>query len=415
MQRPDVTVAVVPRERFSESRRSFESIYANTNEPFSLVYIDGGSPPGIKRYLETQVHQRHFCLVRRDHYLSPNEARNLALRHVDTRYVVFLDNDVHLTPGGGNAATPLRQGWEPLVVDNNCTDNSPAVISTFHCNSDLPLRPLVERRQGKSFAINAGIIAPRGDVLAFTDDDALVDVSYLQAIERTTEHHDAIAFGGKVVAVWPSSPPAWLSDGGRFWHTNAGVVAYDLGDTVLELRPGIPPPPGANLICRRRAFERFGLFRQDLGPTAQNPFYAEDTEFVERLRRVGERHLYVPDVIVYHPVPKVRLQRRYAIRWNFQVGRSAARMEGRPPNAPTVLGVPRYLAPTLATAALRQIAALRRNTNAIARFNRTQHLIYLAGIIYEYLCLPSNFNPSVEVERVRLDVFAPDSMLRSTH
>lgn len=96
---PLATVAVVQRDRFSPTRAALERLYEVTDPPFRLIYVDGGSPPRVRAYLTDQARRRGFHLLRRDSYLSPNEARNLALRHVNTRYVVFLDNDVLVTPG----------------------------------------------------------------------------------------------------------------------------------------------------------------------------------------------------------------------------------------------------------------------------------------------------------------------------
>jgi GT2 family glycosyltransferase len=96
---PTVTILVSPRERFSYAQESLESIYANTKVPFSLVYVDGGSPATLKRYLQEQSAERQFQLLRTEHYLAPNQARNLGLRYVNTDYVLFIDNDVHVSPG----------------------------------------------------------------------------------------------------------------------------------------------------------------------------------------------------------------------------------------------------------------------------------------------------------------------------
>jgi len=94
-----VTIIVVPRERFGVTRRALEAVYANTAEPFNLVYVDGGSPRRIRRYLAQEAEARGFTVVRTDRYLIPNEARNLGLRHVRTPYVVFIDNDAVPSPG----------------------------------------------------------------------------------------------------------------------------------------------------------------------------------------------------------------------------------------------------------------------------------------------------------------------------
>src|SRR5260221_9141828 len=94
-----VTLVVPPRDRFSAARRSLESIYRNTEGPFELVYVDGNSPPHVSRYLQREAQRRHFTLIRKDQFLSPNQARNIGLKNVRTKYVVFVDNDVEVEPG----------------------------------------------------------------------------------------------------------------------------------------------------------------------------------------------------------------------------------------------------------------------------------------------------------------------------
>src|SRR5438445_12790064 len=99
MPAAEVTIVVSPRERYSFAQRSLESSYDQTPEPFELVYVDVDSPSRIKRYLETKAVEKGFRLIRSSTYLTPNEARNLALREVNTRYVVFIDNDVLVSSG----------------------------------------------------------------------------------------------------------------------------------------------------------------------------------------------------------------------------------------------------------------------------------------------------------------------------
>jgi GT2 family glycosyltransferase len=99
MEAPQATIVVVARERFSLARRSLESIYEDTKFPFKLVYVDGDSPNSIKRYLEAKAQQKGFKLIRLEQYLSPNHARNLGLLQVKSKYVVFIENDVLVSPG----------------------------------------------------------------------------------------------------------------------------------------------------------------------------------------------------------------------------------------------------------------------------------------------------------------------------
>ena len=104
--KPAVTIIVVPRDHFSDTKESLESIYANSDTDFQLVYVDGNSPPSIARYLRIQAKARGFRLIRSERYLSPNHARNLGAEGVDTRYIIFIDNDVIVAP---NWLQPLVQ------------------------------------------------------------------------------------------------------------------------------------------------------------------------------------------------------------------------------------------------------------------------------------------------------------------
>ncbi|HEY9888181.1 MAG TPA: glycosyltransferase [Candidatus Obscuribacterales bacterium] len=113
---PLVTLVVVPRERFSCAQASLESIYAHTEGPFNLVYVDGNSPAKVRHYLQEQSVKRGFKLVRTNHYLHPNQARNLGLQQVETPYLVFIDNDVIVSPGWLTALLQCAEDTQATVV-----------------------------------------------------------------------------------------------------------------------------------------------------------------------------------------------------------------------------------------------------------------------------------------------------------
>lgn len=145
MSEPQVTIVVVPRERFQFARESLESLYENTSFPFKLVYVDNNSPKKLRRYLEAQRKEEEFQLVSSPYYLSPNAARNLALHQVDTKYVVFVDNDVMFAPN-----------WlKPLV---NCAEETNAtVVGSLVCQYQ-PVHEIIhcaggEYMSSKEFAL----------------------------------------------------------------------------------------------------------------------------------------------------------------------------------------------------------------------------------------------------------------------
>jgi GT2 family glycosyltransferase len=144
-----VTVVVIPRERFSLTKRSLESLYANTHSEFTLLYVDGGSPSSIKRYLAEESRKRGFRLVRTNHYMSPNMARNLALRYVDSKYVVFIDNDVLVEPGWLDALVQCAEATGAWVVGPVYLQGDPK-FQIIHMAGGIAH---IEVEQGKRFLV----------------------------------------------------------------------------------------------------------------------------------------------------------------------------------------------------------------------------------------------------------------------
>jgi len=98
MNSPRTTVIVTQRERFTRYESSLASVY-DTNQKFDLIYVDMKSPLSIKQELEREAAARGFRIIRLDQIVGQNRARNLALRHTNTEYVAFVDNDVILSSG----------------------------------------------------------------------------------------------------------------------------------------------------------------------------------------------------------------------------------------------------------------------------------------------------------------------------
>lgn len=161
---PEVTIIVSPRERFSCTREALESIYEHSDYPFQLIYIDGGSPSHIQNYLVEQAQQKQFHLIRTDYYLSPNHARNLGLRQVTTKYVVFIDNDVVVTTGwlkplvqcaeetGATIVSPLICQGSPLHTEVHCAGGESRI--KVETQSENTRRKIIEKiyKQGRKIA-----------------------------------------------------------------------------------------------------------------------------------------------------------------------------------------------------------------------------------------------------------------------
>src|SRR5436190_23562263 len=99
MAAPRTTVCVVPREKFTHAVASLQSILAATPPPTRVVYVDGASPEPVRAELARLAAEHDLTLLRSDHYLTPNEAKNLAIGHVHTDYALYVDNDVFVPNG----------------------------------------------------------------------------------------------------------------------------------------------------------------------------------------------------------------------------------------------------------------------------------------------------------------------------
>ncbi len=96
---PSITLIVSPREHSGSTQQFLESIYKHTKIPFELVYVDAGSPKHVQKYLVQAAAEYNFTLLRSEHFLLPNQSRNLGLSQVTTDYIVFIANDIYVTHG----------------------------------------------------------------------------------------------------------------------------------------------------------------------------------------------------------------------------------------------------------------------------------------------------------------------------
>jgi glucosyl-dolichyl phosphate glucuronosyltransferase len=235
------------------------------------------------------------------------------------------------------SALPFHLDWELLVVDNNSRDRTREVIQAFYLRHPGRVRYIFEARQGLSNARNAGIRAARGEILAFVDDDVTVEPTWLDNLTASLRDGHWAGAGGRILPPKGFSPPPWLALQGPWGQGGVLCALFDLGDIASQLKA--EPPYGTNMAFRTEMFEKYGVFRTDLGHCGDNLIGNEDTEFGRRLMTAGERLRYEPFAVVYHSVPAERLNKRYFRAWWFAYGRAQIRERG--PRA-RVWGIPRF-------------------------------------------------------------------------
>jgi len=228
---------------------------------------------------------------------------------------------------------PESVEWEVLVVDNNSSDQTRQVVQGFCSRYPGRFRYLFEPQPGKSYALNAGIRDARGQILAFMDDDVMVERSWLQNLTASLHKGEWTGSGGRILPEPEFSPPPWLPAKGPY--ALLPLAVFDLG---VKAGPLLEAPYGTNMAFRRQAFEKYGGFRTDLGPQPGSEIRGEDTEFGRRLLAAGERLWYEPSAVVYHPATERRVRKEYFLKWWRDFGRGSVRQWAP---GPSVLGIPR--------------------------------------------------------------------------
>jgi glucosyl-dolichyl phosphate glucuronosyltransferase len=220
---------------------------------------------------------------------------------------------------------PDSVSWEVLVVDNNSKDKTRAIVDEFAGRYPGHFRYLFEPQQGKSYALNSGVRESSGEILAFMDDDVVVDSNWLRILTSIFHDPQWAGAGGRILPERSFTPPPWLPIQNKY--ALAPLAIFDIGAQPGEMREA---PFGTNMAFRREVFEKVGGFRTDLGPCPGSETRSEDTEFGYRALAAGRRLWYQPSALVYHSLSPHRLQEKYFLTWWYDKARADIRAYGVP-------------------------------------------------------------------------------------
>lgn len=203
----------------------------------------------------------------------------------------------------GLAATRYRP-IEIIVVDNAPTSNSTmnAVLAEF--GDDPRFRYVREPRPGLSCARNRGVAEASGEIIAFTDDDVIIDPWWLDGIIQGFHAVPGVGCVTGLIATAEIENEAQL-----YFHLRAGWGTlcerrvFDLtehrDDSALYPYSAGIFGAGANFAVAREVFKEVGSFDEALGagtPTGGG----EDLNMFVRVILGGYRLVYEPSAIVWH-------------------------------------------------------------------------------------------------------------------
>lgn len=211
-----------------------------------------------------------------------------------------------------------KESYEIVLVDNNSSDNTKGECDRFMADyPEIRLHYCIEPNQGLSYARNCGIRESKGDVLAYVDDDALVNKEYLSTYAKFFAHNnDAVAAGGPILPQYDGcEEPEWMS------HYTRQLVTGKLylGEREREF-PHDAFPGGGNAAYRKSVFDAVGLFNVELGRKGNSLIGAEEKDLFDKMTSRGMKFYYLPTAILYHLIPPKKLTKDYFNRLTYGIG-----------------------------------------------------------------------------------------------
>jgi GT2 family glycosyltransferase len=195
--------------------------------------------------------------------------------------------------------------YEIVVVDNAPGGPETADYIQQTYGEHPQIRYVREDRVGGSWARNCGITEAKGEILAFADDDIVVDTHWL------TEMVKAFTITDNVACVTGLLLPFELETAAQFWIEEFGGFSKGFRRRIFDMKENHPHTPlhpytagqfgtGACMAFTAAFLREAGGFDIALGP-ATPAYGGEDlTLFFEAVVR-GYKLVYEPAAIGYHP------------------------------------------------------------------------------------------------------------------
>lgn len=231
-----------------------------------------------------------------------------------------LDAIIRLLESFRNLRELERIQPEIIIGDNNSTDGTWEALQRESRNFPVKLTLMGVATPGKSAVMNEAIRASNSKILAFLDDDVVVDPGWLESIHRFLENNHYQVAQGVIRIASPEADDPQISQLLDRYRTIPRLDYSPETQNLTSLN-------GANVVIYREVLDRIGHFDQRLGPGAAGT--SEDVELAKRIVRAGLKIGYIHEAVVYHRVDRSRLTDDYFKSLHRRQGFSRLAIEDR--------------------------------------------------------------------------------------
>jgi len=189
----------------------------------------------------------------------------------------------------------LKEQYEIIVVDNNSTDHTAAIIKK------LPVvYQLQDKIQSAYASRNAGSELAQGEALLFFDADEIASYDLLKEFSISWNEKEYVAFQGMVKPISDVKTVA-----GQYWHIQEQLDfenQHDYGN--------FPKLGGGNTLIRKNVFDKIGRYDQGLVSWG-------DFDLSYRLFKAGHKVKNMGNAIIHH---KERASVKRLLKREYRIG-----------------------------------------------------------------------------------------------
>ena len=261
---------------------------------------------------------------------------------------------------GSLHAQTLKPDQIILVIDHNA-----ALLQRARIRFESEGVVVVENAEprGLSGARNSGIKLNRSAIVAFMDEDAVAEPTWLARLAAGYDDPQVMGVGGAITPHWAAGRPGWFPE----------PFDWVVGCTYEGMpaqRAAVRNLIGCNMSFRREVAESNGGFRHGIGRIGTRPVGCEETEYCIRAsqRWPEQTFVYEPAARVLHRVPASRSNWGYFRARCYAEGISKAAIGQFVGAKSSLSSETSYVLKTLPSAVVRNlVAALRLDLNGLAR------------------------------------------------